>query len=442
MVGVTSLRIVVILAALAASACGADPSPPAEPPRTPLGPPAGFRVFATGDTRGRLQPCGCAKGILGGMPRRATYLRAARRPGDLYLDLGNLVAADTPQPRTILEYGLRGLRLLACDAVTPGEAEVRLGTAFEELAKAERADVVCANLRRTQGGERVFAPWRLHALPDGRRVAIVGVTETVDSPGSGWVVDDPAAGVRDALDELGARADSVIVAAAVGEDAGRRLAEGFPGVSLVLAGRAEEGTKSLADRIMAFGEQGQYVARVDVGPDLVAASAKQTWLGEEFADEPDLAALVAACRAAVSATNADLAAKIVGSLRDAGFVGSAQCRSCHEAEHAMWLGSKHARAVHALAAKQATRDPACLPCHLKDVPPDGDEGGLGCEACHGPGGRHVETAATPERVPMARRRLAGTGDAACSGCHDKANSPAFDLATYWPKIAHGKGSGR
>jgi hypothetical protein len=408
--------------------------------RPPAPAPAAFRVFATGDTRGYLQPCGCAAGIFGGLPRRATYLRAARRPGDLYVDLGNVAADRSPPDETTLAYGLRALRLLACDALVPGERDVRFGARFEEIAAREGPPVVCANFRRADTGARVFAPWLLHTLPDGRRVAVIGVTVRTASPPPGRVVDAPAEAVRVALAELGGRADAVIVAASDEERAGRRIAGAFPGAALVLTGRAPRESGALADRTVSLGDEGQYVARVEFGADLAAASARRTWLGDEFADEPDLAALAAACRAEVSSANAGLSADLVAALRGEGFAGSAACGDCHAPEHETWRTSRHAGAVRSLEAKDAARDPSCLPCHLRDVPSAGDERGVGCEACHGPGSRHVASARAA-RVPDVRMpRLDGA--ASCAGCHDPRNSPQFDFAEYWRRIAHGPGRNR
>src|SRR5262245_2810461 len=79
-----------------------------------------LRAFFTGDTAGFLAPCGCESGQYGGLARRATYLRAARRPGDLFVDLGNLVSGEGATQQAVLAYSLDGLVALRCDALVPG----------------------------------------------------------------------------------------------------------------------------------------------------------------------------------------------------------------------------------------------------------------------------------------------------------------------------------
>jgi len=88
--------------------------------------------------------------------------------------------------------------------------------------------------------------------------------------------------------------------------------------------------------------------------------------------------------------------------------GSASCRECHAGEYQAWVGTPHARAYAALQG--GTRDPACLACHapaLQRATGASLEPVVGCEICHGPGGRHRG------RGNIARR----PGDAVCRSCH-------------------------
>jgi len=178
------------------------------------------------------------------------------------------------------------------------------------------------------------------------------------------------------------------------------------------------------------------------------------------------------------------------------FVGDAECKNCHLAEWTKWGESKHSHAYDALAkiAKHPTGrnfDGECIICHsvgyeyktgylnekqtphLKNVQ---------CEACHGPASLHVaeETAnlkkngrqqtheflgslspwkvsgkgALPpldklsamakEKDPTKREALLTPAEQpiylavfqTCARCHDMDNDPKFDLAAYWPNVAH------
>ncbi|HKE00848.1 MAG TPA: cytochrome c family protein, partial [Planctomycetota bacterium] len=125
-------------------------------------------------------------------------------------------------------------------------------------------------------------------------------------------------------------------------------------------------------------------------------------------------------------------------------VGSEVCSKCHEGAFKVWKESKHSHGIASLVdqKKLGEFDPECLKCHAVgwfndegkgevggyDADPKGRLAGVGCESCHGPAGAHVEA---PKLVKPAR-------DVDCRKCHDDDNSPHFDRATYWPKIAHKK----
>lgn len=148
------------------------------------------------------------------------------------------------------------------------------------------------------------------------------------------------------------------------------------------------------------------------------------------------------------------------------YVGVLVCRDCHPTAWRAWLGSRHARSVVALHTGMAPGFAArmgmpempsyqevrnCLGCHGVGVQGEtvaaGTAGfhpqeGVTCEACHGPGGRHVAAAqrklARPDLVAGLR---ASPRD--CLECH--ADKPSheherripFDSISFSEKIRHG-----
>lgn len=149
------------------------------------------------------------------------------------------------------------------------------------------------------------------------------------------------------------------------------------------------------------------------------------------------------------------------------FVGVEVCRDCHLTSWRVWVSSRHARssvALHtelapAFAARMGMPEmesyqqaPGCLGCHgvgLVDGQPPGAAGpgyqvgeGVTCEACHGPGGRHVEAVKGGKRGPVA---LAGLRVAPrdCLDCHLDKPSHAherripYTAEAFAEKIRHG-----
>ena len=123
----------------------------------------------------------------------------------------------------------------------------------------------------------------------------------------------------------------------------------------------------------------------------------------------------------------------------AGAQPSTSCSGCHQAAHAAWLGSAHARAFSSLAAGDRTT--GCVGCHVTPLSSQAGggagapEGGVPavaadvhCQACHTGSEAHAATGGT--------RRTAGTVD--CRSCHDARHDPGFDPVAAWLRMQHGK----
>jgi peroxiredoxin len=126
---------------------------------------------------------------------------------------------------------------------------------------------------------------------------------------------------------------------------------------------------------------------------------------------------------------------------DAAYVGSAACRSCHEAEYATWAGSGHGHAVASLETKGKAGEGDCQRCHTTGYDRPGgfpvgaspaaheDLARVGCESCHGPGGEHVAEGArrTGDIVSLADKCDSCVILQICGECHDDANDPGFEF---------------
>jgi len=122
------------------------------------------------------------------------------------------------------------------------------------------------------------------------------------------------------------------------------------------------------------------------------------------------------------------------------YVGSDSCNmACHKEVFAVWSKKRHANAYATLVKAGSQYDPECVVCHvvgMKDesgfVNEDGPEDlrNVGCEACHGPGSKHVKNpngAETP-----------GDSWAVCETCHTTEHSAEFaqHKEEYFEKIRH------
>ncbi len=83
--------------------------------------------------------------------------------------------------------------------------------------------------------------------------------------------------------------------------------------------------------------------------------------------------------------------------KDQTYAGAKECASCHFKQFMTWRKTGHSKSFE-LLPEQYQSDPECLKCHTTGYgQPTGyksasDTGlkGTACEACHGPGSKHVE----------------------------------------------------
>jgi hypothetical protein len=145
------------------------------------------------------------------------------------------------------------------------------------------------------------------------------------------------------------------------------------------------------------------------------------------------------------------------------YVGNEVCMGCHAASYRKWLGTKHSRAFVPMRSQMAMmmaqragitaccpdRSGKCLRCHATahNVPADfrgpqfrmGE--GVSCEACHGPGGSHVEAAASAASDAKACIEIPAA--AHCMACHGSkpwhemvTSGEPFSLEDSFKKIEH------
>jgi thiol-disulfide isomerase/thioredoxin len=134
-------------------------------------------------------------------------------------------------------------------------------------------------------------------------------------------------------------------------------------------------------------------------------------------------------------------------------VGSAACRSCHEAEYTWWEADPHRKAMASLADQThagaaASQAVECVRCHASPTSHGGPSPtaldgflpaeGVGCESCHGPGGAHVAAEGGKDNIE-------GLGDdcpvcvleALCTGCHTSTWDAGWDLDKRLKAVHHG-----
>ena len=447
-------------AATAPVASGQDPAPAAAGDR--------IRILVSGQLHGRLEPCGCASGQLGGLARRRQHIGEQRNydllieggellEGNSLLDVLKLQTASTvllmmDPPYDALGIGgsdlllprkdwsdflagapVLGSNLTCADPSWPGRpfvakdvrgVPVRIASLLLELPPALRgADQPVKLLAPTEG-------WRL-AMADA----------TAATRGIALVHGDEAA-IRALIPTLQPAPDLVI-----GVDSAYHEPSPVPtpvgAVPLVFCGTRG---RVLLD---------VWLSRENGAPraitELVPLAGSKTLPGG--GGDPDVKTVLLQHRDQVKAD------EILGKMarqqptaNGAAYVGNTACAVCHPTAMAAWGKTKHAHAWQTLVKAEAepkrygwpvTAYPDCVGCHVVgyreqtgfvDAETTPQLADVGCERCHGAGSEHV---ASGGKKPLG---LIGgaTASMLCTQCHDYEQSPNFLYGDKWPLIQHGR----
>lgn len=477
-----ALPAAILLATLAQ--CGDEPAahsggavPAAAPTMpAPAQPILGERihVIVSGSMEGRLEPCGCASGQLGGLPRRMVHVQEVRG-ADLLLEGGDLVHGTTPldHEKAITAVNVLFGMTTQYDALGVGPRDLLLPLAdWGGFLSAYNAPVVASDL------ETVDTPFQPRAFVEkdvrGTKVRVVSLTMRLPTlpagaPALPLRLLDPAAGWRRGL--LDAPASTMRILLVHDEPQRvRALAKELQPPPDLVVGIDDTHHEPPAQPelvgnvpIVFPGIRGRYLVDVQVGRTASGAALPAYEVvplrGSET--KPDAGQDPAARKVILDHRQWVADQKLRETMADrlptangATFVGSTACGSCHVQDHELWKNSKHGRAWQTLVDAETksarygwpvTKYPDCVGCHVVGyqqksgfVSPEAtpDLAGVGCEQCHGPGSAH---AAAPTVAKMGRVGGAGsTASIVCTQCHDFEQSPDFDYLKRWAIIEHGK----
>jgi hypothetical protein len=405
----------------------------------------------------------------------------------MFVDAGDFTGDLTVPGQKQTDAILDAMNRLGYQVSALGQRDLGPGwDAFAERRARAKFPFVSANLVYQDSGEPVVDPFVVQkvALRDGSkarevRIAFTGLSAANPAflkNGAGGrriVTADPMAAAKTYIPQMRAKADVVVVLAALDLDAARNLARGVKDIDLILGGLGAIQSRSDdfpedsligKTRLQYVGDQGKNLGEIRIGftDKRAIQSVWRSLIGltSEWPDEPQLLALQTQTKDAVNEYNksqatsaspflapstpgAPVAGAPAGVAAAAGstapaYTGSDRCMPCHQEEFGIWKRSTHARAFDTLVQNHQDFNPNCVGCHsIGFGKPNGflnseTTPGLqhvGCESCHGPSSRHPDSMLKGYGV---------TTTTACRVCHTQENSPDFDPAVYIPKIKHWK----
>lgn len=384
-------------------------------------------LIFTGDIRGYLSPCGCAKPQIGGIKRMATAIRNLQKnEKTYYVDIGNWTKPGTRQEQLKAEALAEFFSKLKPTFLNVGTNDAQLGAPYlvslrDATNGALRSSIFCGEEFSTSSGVRAGSLFIKGLMPEEDASRLGEGTGSMDSAMSG----------------LPRGSAELVVMFAGPKEQAIKLANRYSGISLIIYSMQGDPPKQPlfvnGACLVSVADKGRYVGKIEL-IDGKWTNFSLIQLGPEISD--DGSASLAYTSYLRRVTDEDLLSLMPREDRDVAYVGSDKCASCHvEATH-IWKESKHAQALATLEQTKNDRDPECVGCHVVGL--DYKSGfvnrkvtenlaNVGCESCHGPGQSHIQN-------PQVR--MGKVGERSCQSCHVNDHSPEFKFEPYWDKIRH------
>ena len=424
--------------------------------------PQNLAFIFTCDVRGRLVPCGCFTGQLGGLTRVATMIGLGSPPDELRVDVGDAIEGAADYDRIEYRHIQQAFAKMGYEALNVGHREAALSAAqLREIKAQAPVPMLSANLLDKATGKPIFDAYRI-VKRGAWRIALVGVLDprAGDGLGDGLAIGKMETTLGSLLPKLKTEADFIVLLAFTDEAGQVELARQFYELDVILGGKVTQPSQKLVREnrslILATTNQSRALGKLRVSLEgrskMKAHDGEILLVSDQIPQHPEIAALATAYREEVRGAKLAIddpeslqGDRVPGVKTTASYVGSQTCVSCHPSAAKTWQDSGHAHAFATLVARGADADPNCIGCHTVGF---GTPSGyrrefkrerltdVGCESCHGPASQHVAERTAGGEATFHFRKVGG-GD--CQKCHHGEFSRPFDYEKFWPLVQHGKG---
>jgi hypothetical protein len=398
-------------------------------------------VFFTGNVLGELKPCGCSGGQLGGLGRRAVIFDSVPQDKRLIIDTGSLVKSQSDQDLIKYEIILQSLKDLDYDLVNLTEEDITTGKRiglFEDIGSL--FNVISYQQSSDMG---IPAKFRRSLLLRDKPIVITVVAFDSKSKPIDQVIGLFASG--SAVNPVGI---NVLILNHCDDAIVDFITNGIPEVDCILRPSESDepivaGNPNKRPFVFSIGRFGKYVCGLQITespaykgkPRLRFISVPVT---EELKEKASLVQLYKIYQQIVSERNLLEEYQRFTLPNDLKYTGSASCKGCHGYESEKWSQKAHADAYAILEKVGSHRDPECVSCHVVGMEYEsgfiserktGHLKNVGCENCHGPGSKHVESGGL----------TALTGPKSeCIDCHTPEHSGGYagNEGAFLEKIVH------
>lgn len=354
-------------------------------------------VFFTGSTLGRLKPCGCSGGQLGGLARRPAVFDTVPVDKRMLIDTGTFIEDNRDQDLIKFDIIIEALGLLDYHVVNLTEDDFKTA-----LNRGSLGNPAVRFISPYGIGEEAVIGLQNQYILNGENVAISVLTFDIDKSSLDRIRESFAPPAQ------GGKTVNILIVNRCDENVISSIAEMEIVDCIVCPSEAEEpmiiGSPNRRPLVFSVGRYGRYIGRLKIKKARVRDRLKFQFekipVEEELKKSPSLVELYEGYKQIIKDSN--LLEKhprypLPDGLK---FVGSESCKACHEPAYEKWRETGHAKAYATLEELGYQFDPECIVCHVVGL--DHESGfvseretpemkNVGCENCHGPGSEHVET---------------------------------------------------
>ena len=167
-----------------------------------------FLFITTGNVQGSFFPIKARLDSLGGLARRATFLKDLRTAGaePILLDAGNLFIAQNKSVELIKCYNEIGY-----DALNIGAEDLGNAANIKNLEQLAEFPFLSANIVYKQSGKAVFSPF-ITIERNGFKVAVIGLTKNLlENSSDKYELKDPIQTGKNLLDKVASYSDYQVI---------------------------------------------------------------------------------------------------------------------------------------------------------------------------------------------------------------------------------------
>jgi hypothetical protein len=442
-----------------------------------------INIVFTGEENGYLEPCGCSKGELGGLPRRHTLINLLRRNKEncVLLSLGDISREVGRQDEIKMEITFKALDQMGYFAHNIGEKDINMGLELlSYLSQTSEVNFISSNIVFLNSPGLNVMPYAIKEIEIGKttmKIGILGILSPElidDSHQQNIEVMDPIVSLRNLLSDLNGKTDILVLLSHAEIDDSIKLAETFPKLDLVISGHKVDEPALYLKRVnntsvVPVGEKGKHLGVITFSPghwqggeiknnkiympiskleyydmyryygtgtQIEDPAIEIIQLDERFENSPEIEGLLKIYQQRLK--DEELLKRVfkVDPPSSSAFIGNDDCAICHNKIFRHWAETRHASAYETLVRVEHEYDPECVSCHtiglhyytgFETVESTPKMKGVGCESCHGPGSNHKETQSKDYGSVSADN---------CVVCHEDEHSPNFQFEEYWQKIVH------